>query len=392
MLKIKILLTLLLSLFLLSNTYANDDLYSKLYFRISETKIDLIKEKVDELLWFQCEDSNSEVEPNIIFTCDKNFNWKSGCGIKLTDYVYERKYNCSLYSKKTWKQAPLSFYVADAYSVITKVSPYENVDMSSFPTNIDITGNFYKKSLQDKMLSCESSATSDILSTLLQKTVTEDDVIAKLDKSWYNQRSVWKDWVRIWWNPNEWFVWYIDKNEYGVDAQQYNYDGYGVLEKPIAKVYNKYGFETSIITEENHTLEYTPKDHLFDLLWEINRGNYVQLWWDWCTNPAVDDGKYKTITDKQANEWYTAKNTCVVDYRKSRNVIWYYEDENGEKQKHVWLNWEHAFYLLGYKWGFDNPTHVIVWDTYSGKHTYTYDEWMRKWSKMQYRSVIIYSK
>ena len=55
-----------------------------------------------------------------------------------------------------------------------------------------------------------------------------------------------------------------------------------------------------------------------------------------------------------------------------------------------WLNWEHAFYLLWYKWGTENPTHIIVWDTNTWKHTYATKEWLRKWGKMQDRSIVVY--
>ena len=71
---------------------------------------------------------------------------------------------------------------------------------------------------------------------------------------------------------------------------------------------------------------------------------------------------------------------------------WKYKDENWELKIYKWLNWEHAFYLLWYKWNYKKPTHIIVWDTMTGKHTYPTNKWMRKWDKMQNRSIIIYAK
>ncbi len=55
----------------------------------------------------------------------------------------------------------------------------------------------------------------------------------------------------------------------------------------------------------------------------------------------------------------------------------------------VGLSGEHAFVLLGYIGSPSRPSHLIVWDTYTGRHIYPISEWMRKWSLIQYRSLII---
>jgi hypothetical protein len=37
----------------------------------------------------------------------------------------------------------------------------------------------------------------------------------------------------------------------------------------------------------------------------------------------------------------------------------------------------------------NNPTHIIAWDTDTWRHEYPIDEWMRKWGRMDYRTIII---
>jgi hypothetical protein len=79
-----------------------------------------------------------------------------------------------------------------------------------------------------------------------------------------------------------------------------------------------------------------------------------------------------------------ARNSCQVSSSK-RLMKWI----TPAGKKIAWLSWEHAFVLLGYVWSIKKPTHIIVWDTYTGRHIYPYSEWMRKWSLLQYRSLII---
>jgi hypothetical protein len=54
------------------------------------------------------------------------------------------------------------------------------------------------------------------------------------------------------------------------------------------------------------------------------------------------------------------------------------------------LSGEHAFILLGYIWPRIRPTHIIVWDTDTGRHIYPMDEWMRKWWLLDYRALEIH--
>ena len=118
----------------------------------------------------------------------------------------------------------------------------------------------------------------------------------------------------------------------------------------------------------------------------------VQLWWDWCTNPIFEDWIIdKTEIDaKKVALWYSWKNYCST-FKKERKLEWYYKDWELYK-KHIGLIWEHAFYLLWFEWKIDNPSKIIVWDTDTWYHKYDIKEWMRKWGRMDYRSIIISKK
>ncbi|MCP4524216.1 MAG: hypothetical protein GY828_08410 [Candidatus Gracilibacteria bacterium] len=240
----------------------------------------------------------------------------------------------------------------------------------------DISSKMTYKSIQEKSLSCELSATSDILSYFTNTKISEISVINKVDKSMYNKLPEIKNGVKIWGNPNAGYVGNIHTTANGVKATQTGMTGYGVLEKPIAKIFQKHNLNTKIITKNNYNLRYTQQDHLKEILTALEQGKMVQLWGDYCTDPRFED------TNK--------KNRCSR-FAQSRELVWYYE-ENGKLIKHTGLAGEHAFYLLGYVGEKEKPTDIIVWDTNTGKHTYPLSEWMRKWNKMQNRSIIISSK
>lgn len=246
---------------------------------------------------------------------------------------------------------------------------------------LDISKKLKYKRIQNKSLSCEISATADILSYLLHKNVTEDNLLKFLDKSEYKKLPKIINWKKYWWNPNIGYVWYIHKLPNWEKARQRKMTGYWVLEKPIKKIFDKYWFKTKIINKFSYNSIFSKKEHLKLILKELEKWNMVQLWWDICTNPKY----YNNKEHKCYHNWKPSWN-------QNRSLIWYYKDQNWKEKKYVWLNWEHAFYLLWYKWEIDNPTYIIVWDTYTWKHTYPTNEWMRKWQKMQYRSIIIYSK
>jgi hypothetical protein len=102
----------------------------------------------------------------------------------------------------------------------------------------------------------------------------------------------------------------------------------------------------------------------------------IQLWWDYCTTPEFED---------------TQNINSCSKFDKNRKLEWYYK-EWWKLKLYTGLAGEHAFYLLGYKWWVHKPSHITVWDTKTGKHTYPIQEWMRKWDAMDNKSIIIYEK
>jgi len=258
---------------------------------------------------------------------------------------------------------------------IIKLHKYKKLESNkkNYPEMLDISNKMKYKSIQKKSLSCELSATADIISYFENKKVNEDFIEKVLEKSYYNKLPETIRWVRVWWYPNSWYVWYIWKEPSWEDAEQYNYTWYWVLEKPINEIFKKLNYKTKVITKNNYSKNYTKQKHLTQILQSLNAWSLVQLWWDYCTKSEYED------TSK--------KNNCkYIDYE--RKLTWYYKKDK-KLLKYEWLIWEHAFYLLWYKWGVNNPTHIIVWDTKTWKHTYPTKEWMRKWDRMQNRSIII---
>lgn len=270
--------------------------------------------------------------------------------------------------------------------VVETNTPTQETIQNNSSTDFNIREKFYDLSIQKKSLSCESSATSDILETLLSSKITEDDVINLLPKdSTFNSLPRWQDWKRIWWNPNVSFVWNID------NASQNDYTWYGVYEQPIAYVYNQYGFETEILNIKNHDQVLTPEYHLSYILKKLEKWNMVQLWGDWCTDPNYEDWILENMNSVDKNnlwDFVSAKNTCEYIWD-NRTLKWHYYDESWELVQHTALSWEHAFILLGWKWDISNPSHIRVWDTDTGYHMYETVEWMRKWEAMDYRSIVI---
>ncbi|MCP4523299.1 MAG: hypothetical protein GY828_03700, partial [Candidatus Gracilibacteria bacterium] len=253
-------------------------------------------------------------------------------------------------------------------NVSEKVKIKEPIVLSSAPEIIepekifDISDILPYKRIQERSLSCELSATSDILSYFKNEKISEISVINQVDKSQYNELPKKENGVLIWGNPNAGYVGNIHKTKNGIKATQTGMTGYGVLEKPIAKIYQKNGLNTKIITKADYNTQYSQRTHLTEILISLKQGKMVQLWGDYCTDPRYED------TNK--------KNTCSR-FSQSRELVWYYK-ENGELIKHTGLAGEHAFYLLGFKGEIQNPTHIIVWDTNTGKHIFPIKEWMRK--------------
>ncbi len=245
----------------------------------------------------------------------------------------------------------------------------------------DISDNIVNKSIQERALSCEISATKDIINYLLWKNIKERTLIEEISKSEYKKLPTKNiDWKIIWWNPNAWFVGYIWKLDDWTKATQRWMTGYWVLEKPIIDLYTKYKLATKFIDNSSYKNDFTKEKHLELLLKELEKWNMIQLWWDICSNP---DFRWKWEVQCNYN-WESSWN-------KDRTMTWHYE-ENWELKKYKWLVWEHAFYLLWFKWKISNPTEIIVWDTYSWRQIYPTSEWFRKWNLMENKSIIVYRK
>lgn len=261
--------------------------------------------------------------------------------------------------------------------------------------DFSIQKDMYELSLQEKSLSCESAATADILESFYWKNIHEDDIIDLLPKwSYYNTLPEQHPWdVTIWGNPELWFVWYIDSDD-EIPAKQKLMTGYGVYEAPISDIYQKFWLYTEIFNISRHSETITPKLNLQYLLEKLKSWSMVQLWWDWCTTLEYDDWVLENksqISTIQKSEFISTKNTCY-NIDNPRELTWKYYDNNWELVKHVWLDGEHAFILLWWKWDIQNPSHIRVWDTDTWYHLYPTHEWMQKWKAMDYRSIIITKK
>lgn len=270
------------------------------------------------------------------------------------------------------------------YNTIYKYKP-------KFKQNLDISNNIKIKRLQKMPLSCELSVAADILTHLTSKNVQEEDILLRIDKTYLNKTSEKYDNKIFWWNPNAWFVWYIDyywDKKQNKPAQR-NMTWYWVYEKPIAQIYAQYWFEYEIISKQNYKSELDEKKHLTILLKNLEKWNMVQLWWDWCTKNDFDDWTINKldINQEKVDKNIYAKNYCATTDI-DRKIEWYYY-EDWQLKKNIWLIWEHSFYLLWYEWWVENPTKIIVWDTDTGYHKYDTKEWMRKWNLMDNKSIIV---
>lgn len=301
----------------------------------------------------------------------------------------------------------------------------------------DITSRLKRHTIQDRALSCESSSAADIISFLTDSTVTEKEIINKIKWKgiWFNKEPEIneKTWRRYWGNPNVWFVWYIDDFEKEIEvekeeidellfesdlsdidelikyekthikevktekikvkARQHAMNWYWIYETPFLSVYSSYNLKSKIINIYYYKKMWlNPKSHLKKLLIELKKWNMVQLWWDYCTLSEFEDGVIaeKNVRKKEIiiESWkFSAKNTCGQNSDK-RKLKWYVR-ENWKDRLFTWLSGEHNFYLLWYNWDINHPSSIIVWDTYTWKHTYPIKEWYRKWWLMQNRSMII---
>lgn len=285
----------------------------------------------------------------------------------------------------SWKiETTWTWITKDIFSNISeKMKNEEKPKKEIFPKEFDITKKMSKLHIQERNQSCEAAATADILSTILKKDIKETEILDKMlkDKTYWKP-SYLKDWKIIWWDPNAWFVG-------NMDAYQYNLTWYAIYEKPMSKIYDNYSvkYETYNKFENKLGLKST-KEALTHLLKEIYKWNFVQIWWEYCTDQRFDDWKTKEkISTQEANSWLSKKNFCY-SFDEDRKITWFTEEWKEIKA----VKQSHNFVLLWYIWDIENPEKIIVWDTQTWKHIYPISEWMRKWETNDARAIIIYNE
>lgn len=231
----------------------------------------------------------------------------------------------------------------------------------------------YHLRIQQYRVSCEIAALQIILNKLGIQA-SENDIISSLPQYPYIYAS-----GGIWWDPDNEFVGFYT----GSQSRQ---TGYGIYEKPLAQYTKIFKLKTEIINQYTYTGTMNPGIHMSTLLGHLNEKNtHVLLWWDWCTDPEYEDGVFQKWWQWIAEFFpLPGRNSCK-NIAMNRSLKW---KTPGWKEI-TWLSGEHAFVLLGYVGPLQNPSHIIVWDTYTGRHIYPYSEWMRKWSLMWFRSLSI---
>ena len=231
----------------------------------------------------------------------------------------------------------------------------------------------YRLHIQDYSLSCEIAALQIVMHRL-GISLSEKQIFVSIPQ--YPQAY---GTGGIWWDPDIEFVGYYT----GGQTQQ---TWYGIYEAPLAKYAQDYSLRTRILNESSHIGWLTPATHLSELLSTLDdTRSHVILWGDWCTETNSEDGFFPKW-GKSILRFFPlpARNKC---WRSATERILRWTTPSGKKI--TGLSGEHAFVLLGYIGSPKSPSHIIVWDTYTGRHVYSYAEWMRKWSLMQYRSLII---
>lgn len=287
-----------------------------------------------------------------------------------------------LYINNTSPKSPLNKNIIVNYKV----------NYTTPKKDLDLTDEIIKKSIQKMPLSCEISAAADIITYLTWKNIPEDELLKILPKDNFNTTAQRKNNLIFWWNPNKWFVWYIDYYN-GKKPTQRGMTWYWVYEQPIANIFQKYNLNTKTYNKYDFKNGFWSNELLSHILHEFYEGKMVQLWWDRCTDPNYEDGTLEKwmLSIHTINPSQSEKNHCLT-FEQDRRMFWYYKDEEWNLVKHQGFRWEHVFYLLGYKGTPETPTHIIVWDTNTGRHVYPIEEWMRKWKALDYRTIIIENK
>ncbi|MBP9812791.1 hypothetical protein KBC86_05385 [Candidatus Gracilibacteria bacterium] len=241
---------------------------------------------------------------------------------------------------------------------------------NNYKPTLDVSGR-YKLYLQKYLLSCEIAALRIIVEAVSGKFLTEEIIISEIP----HFREAYKD--GVWGDPEMEFV----GSYTGSQAKR---TGYGIYGMPLSRFLDRKGYDN----EYRNTLMSsgaTGEDELEYALDSLEKGNHILFWADWCTTPEFDDG----IVDKI--DMYIVRHFGIS----SRNEC----ERTASQRAFSWktptneivnaISGEHAFLLLGYVGKKENPSHIIVWDTDTGKHYYPILEWMRKWSLLDYRMLVV---
>jgi uncharacterized protein YvpB len=265
------------------------------------------------------------------------------------------------------------FFQRDALTEKAK-SIYLSLErQSSISATIDVSTR-YRLLLQRYPLSCEIAALRMVIESITKRPTTEEKIMSTVPHSPSPMnRGVWGD-------PDQEFV----GSYYG---SQRLLTGYGVYEAPLSLYLSDIGISSEIFNAYKVN-NITRGERLTEILTAIDNGDHVILWGDWCTLGEYEDGVVEKVDPYIiALFQIPGRNRCD---RWPFERIHYWLTEEGKVVKG--LSGEHAFLLLGYVGDRQNPTHIIVWDTDTGKHYYPLREWYRKWEVMDYRSLIIANK
>ncbi len=229
----------------------------------------------------------------------------------------------------------------------------------------------YTPYLQKYSLSCEIAALSIILQWLWSPR-TEDDIIGhmRIFPTAYSGG--------IWWDPDREFVW-------SITGSQRLSTGYGVYAQPLIEVIGDDFFTETFALSGILDADTLAREKLSFYLRQLHSWAHVLLWGDWCTTPENEDGILWNKKSQILKLFPIAgKNECQ---RVSAERIMKWTTTDGREISGI--SGEHAFVLLGYMGKEQSPTHIIIWDTDTGRHIYPIDEWMNKWSLLDYRALLI---
>lgn len=258
------------------------------------------------------------------------------------------------YLKKKYAFIPWVWHLIPTYDVSKRYTPY----------------------IQKYKLSCEIAAIKMVMDTI-GKPVSEDDIIFRIPVFSWSYSS-----GGIWGNPEKEFVG-------DIHGSQYKKTWYGIYEEPLIQYLNNRWITAKKLNAFTYQKWMSAHKHLWFLLKKIQQWHHVILWGDYCTTPSEEDGilvddNYKTLLRLFP---IAAKNQC--DRTSDERWVNWKTPDGIDVQG---LSWEHAFILLWFVGNISHPSHIIVWDTATGRHIFSYNEWMRKWSLLEFRSLIVSDK